>query len=96
MVQSMMSLTDLPPSFWGYALVTTAYLLNKVPTKSIDMTLYEIWSGKKTILSYLRVWGCEAYVKRLTSDKLSQKAGKCLFIGYPKETRGYYFYNPQK
>ena len=28
-VQSMMSLTDLPLSFWGYALETAAFTLNK-------------------------------------------------------------------
>ena len=29
MVQSMMSLTDLPLSFWGYALETTTFMLNR-------------------------------------------------------------------
>ena len=29
MVQSMMSLTDLPLSFWGYALETAAFMLNR-------------------------------------------------------------------
>ena len=29
MVQSMMSLTDLPLSFWGYALETAAFTLNR-------------------------------------------------------------------
>ena len=28
MVRSMMSLTDLPPSFWGYALETATFTLN--------------------------------------------------------------------
>ena len=28
------------------------------------------------------------------SDKLGAKSNKCLFVGYPKETLGYYFYNP--
>ena len=28
------------------------------------------------------------------SDKLGAKSDKCLFVGYPKETIGYYFYNP--
>ena len=32
----------------------------------------------------------------LTSDKLAPKTEKCLFVGYPKETKGYYFYNPNK
>jgi hypothetical protein len=38
MVRSMMSLTDLPLSFWGYALETTAFTLNKAASKSIEMT----------------------------------------------------------
>ena len=32
MVRSMMSLTDLPLSFWGYALETTAFTLNRAPS----------------------------------------------------------------
>ncbi|GKG06888.1 hypothetical protein Tco_0329857, partial [Tanacetum coccineum] len=40
------------------------------------------------------VWGCEALVKRDTPDKLEQRFVKCIFIGYPKETMGYYFYFP--
>ena len=31
-VQSMMSLTDLPLSFWGYALETAAFTLNRAPS----------------------------------------------------------------
>ena len=27
------------------------------------------------------------------SDKLDAKSDKCLFVGYPKETQGYYFYH---
>ena len=27
------------------------------------------------------------------SDKLEAKSDKCLFVGYPKETMGYQFYN---
>nr|GFC56476.1 retrovirus-related Pol polyprotein from transposon TNT 1-94 [Tanacetum cinerariifolium] len=38
--------------------------------------------------------GCEAYVKRDSADKLHQRSVKCIFVGYPKETMGYYFYFP--
>ena len=34
MVQSMMSLTILPLSFWGYALETAAFTLNMAPSKN--------------------------------------------------------------
>jgi hypothetical protein len=37
--------------------------------------------------------GCEAYVKRLMSDKLTPKSDKCFFVGYLRENKGYYFYN---
>jgi hypothetical protein len=93
MVRSMMSQTDLPLSFWGYSLETAAFTLNRVPTKSVERTPHEIWTGKHPRLSFLRVWRCEAYVKRLMSDKLTPKSDKYFFVGYPRETKGYYFYN---
>ncbi|XP_024317129.1 uncharacterized protein LOC112271638, partial [Brachypodium distachyon] len=93
MVRSMMSLTDLPLSFWGYALETATFTLNRAPSKSVETTPYELWFGKKPKLSFLKVWGCEAYVKRLQPDKLEPKSEKCVFIGYPKETIGYTFYH---
>ena len=46
-VQSMMSLTDLPLSFSGYALETAAFTLNRAPSKSVETTPYELWFGKK-------------------------------------------------
>ena len=93
MVRSMMSLTDLPLSFWGYALETAAFTLNRAPSKSIEMTPYELWFSNKPKLSFLKVWGCDAYVKKLQPDKLEPKSEKCVFIGYPKETVGYTFYH---
>ncbi|MBT1630303.1 hypothetical protein KK466_29605, partial [Klebsiella pneumoniae] len=47
---------DMPISFSGYALEITAYLLNKVPSKSVPKTSYEIWYGKKPSLKHLKVW----------------------------------------
>ena len=93
MVRYMMSLTDLPLSFWGYALETAAFTLNRVPSKSVETTSYELWFGKKPKLSFLKVWGCDAYVKKFHPDKLKPKSEKCVFIGYPKETVGYTFYH---
>ena len=95
-VRSMMSLSDLPLSFWGYALETAALILNRSPSKSVKTTPYEILHGKKPSLSFLKVWGCEAYVKKLQPDKLEPKSEKCIFVGYPRETVGYTFYNPPR
>ena len=66
-VQSMMSLTDLPLSFWGYALEIAAFMLNRAPYKSVETTPYELWFSIKPKLSFLKVWSCDAYVKKVSS-----------------------------
>ena len=96
MVRSIMSLTYLPLSFWGYALETSTFTLNRAPYKSVETTPYELWFGKKPKLTFLKVWGYYAYVKKLQPDKLEPKLEKCVFIGYPKETVGYTFYHRSK
>ncbi|GJR47640.1 retrotransposon protein, putative, ty1-copia subclass [Tanacetum coccineum] len=97
MVRSMMSQTTLPKSFWDYALESAARILNMVPTKKVEKTPYKVWHRQAPKLPYLKVWGCEALVKRDTltkPEKLEPKSIKCIFVGYPKETIGYSFYYP--
>ena len=67
-------------------------VLNRVPSKIVPTTPYEIWHGKKPSLNHLRIWGCPAYVKRQQTDKLEFRSFRAWFIGYPKESLGYYFY----
>ena len=96
MVRFMMRFAGLPISFWGYALESACYILNRVPSKSIAKTPYEMRMGRKPVLSHLRVWGCLAYVKRFLTDKLGPRSDKCLFVRYPKESKGYYFYHTKE
>ena len=70
--------------------------MNKVPSKSVQQTPYEIYTGKKPGFSFMKIWGCWAYVKRLEGTKLEPESDKCLFVGYPRETKGYYFYHPRE
>ncbi|GJZ51935.1 retrotransposon protein, putative, ty1-copia subclass [Tanacetum coccineum] len=80
MVRSMDESFTTQPNLWDYALETATRILNMVPTKKVDKTPYELWYGKVPNLSYLKVWGCEALVKRDTPDKLQQRSVKCIFI----------------
>ena len=83
-VQSMMFLTDLPISFWDHALETAAFTLNRVPSKSVETTSYKLWFCKKPKLSFLKVWGCDAYVKSFHPDKLKPKIGEMRLHRIPK------------
>ena len=55
MVRSMMSNTTLPKMFWGHALETAALTINRVPSKSVEKTPYELWFGKIPNMSYLKI-----------------------------------------
>ena len=59
------------------------------------MTPYELWFTKKPKLSFLKVWGCDAYVKKFQPNKLKPKSEKCVFIGYTKETVGYTYHRSE-
>ncbi|GKA17687.1 retrotransposon protein, putative, ty1-copia subclass, partial [Tanacetum coccineum] len=80
MVRSMMNLTTLPLSFWDYTLEFATRILNMVPTKKVDKTLYELWYGKVPNLSYLKVWGlvvaryAEFFEKNLITQEVSGRA----------------------
>ena len=65
MVRSMMSRTNLPLSFWGYYLESAAFILYKVTSKALEKAPHKMWTGKKLSLSFLKIWGCESFVKRL-------------------------------
>jgi len=85
-VRSMMTRTNFSISFWGVVLLKTAYILNRVPSKSVSPTPYELWHGRKLSLDHLRPWGCSVgYVHNLTYkyEKLSPRATKMVFLRYP-------------
>ncbi|KAA0064189.1 gag/pol protein [Cucumis melo var. makuwa] len=96
MVRSMMSYAQLPSSFWGYAVETTVHILNNVPSKSVSGTPFELWRGRKPSLSHFRIWGCPAHVLVTNPKKLEPRSRLCQFVGYPKETRGGIFFDPQE
>ena len=74
-------------------LVIAMHHLNLVPSKSIPKTPTELWSRCKPSMRYLYIWGCLAHMLKGKPDKLEPKSKVCLFIGYPKETRGYLLYS---
>ena len=67
MVQYMMSLTNLPLSFWGYALETATFTLNRAPSKSVETMPDELWFGKKPKLSFLKFLGLRCLCEKVSS-----------------------------
>ncbi|KAG7564376.1 Ribonuclease H-like superfamily [Arabidopsis suecica] len=96
MVRSMMSHANLPISLWMDALRTAVYILNRVPSKAVPKTPFELWKGWKPSLLHLQVWGCpaEARIYNPHEKKLDFRTVSGFFIGYPEKSKGYRFYCP--
>ena len=71
--------------------MAAAYILNRVPSKSVSATPYELWTGKKPDLNNLWPWGSTGYVHNTSHryGKLGLREKKCIFIRYSKHSKGY-------
>ena len=88
--------SNLPKTFWGQAVLTAAYLKNRMPSSSIDnSTPYYLKFGEDPDLKHLRVFGCCAYMLVPPSHrkKLDDKSKRMIFIGY--STMGYKLFDPE-
>ncbi|GKF24781.1 zinc finger, CCHC-type containing protein [Tanacetum coccineum] len=94
MVNYMLSYLGLSKGFWGEAMLTACYLLNRVLNKMNKTTPYELLYKKRPNLLFLLVWGCRAIV-RLPDPKrktLGKKDIDCIFVGYAEHSKAYRFY----
>ncbi|KAL4387001.1 hypothetical protein GQ457_09G019520 [Hibiscus cannabinus] len=72
MVRSMMSHIDLPTSFWGYVLETAAFTLNRVPSKSVQKTPHEMWTGKHPNMSFMKGNGINIELKEVQQQQVHE------------------------
>ena len=96
MVRSMTSVSNLPPNMWSEALKTAVYILNRVPSKSVPKTPFELWNGWKPSLNHVHIWGCQVEVRVYNPHerKLDPRTVSGFFIGYAEKSKGYRFYCP--
>lgn len=96
MVRAMLCHSNLPIHLWSEALKTAVHVLNKVPTKSVLKTPYELWTGRKPSLYYMHIWGCPAEAKLYNPHEkvFDPRTTSGYFIGYPERSKGYRFYCP--
>ena len=96
MAKSMLHEKGLPKTFWGEAVHTSVYLINRCPTKPLqNQTPIIAWSGRKPSLRHLKVFGCICYsqVPKEKKQKLDETSEKCIFTGYSSQSKGYRLYS---
>jgi hypothetical protein len=96
--RSMLSGAELGQEFWEEAVGTTCYLVNRSPSSTLDdKNPHEVWTGNKSSLERLRVFGFDAsvHVPKENMSKLDNKSENCIFMGYKYGVKGYKLWNPE-
>ncbi|PKU73374.1 Retrovirus-related Pol polyprotein from transposon TNT 1-94 [Dendrobium catenatum] len=97
MIRSMISHSFFPESLWEEALKIAVSILNRVSSKVVSKSPYELWTRKKPSIRHFHVWGCsvEARPYKLNERKLDSRTISCYFIRYSERSRGFKFMIPQ-
>jgi hypothetical protein len=81
----------MPLKFWDEAFLTTTYLINRLPSKTINFdTPYGRLFHTKPTYSSLRVFGCACWpnLRPYNSHKLAFRSTQCVFLGYSSRHKG--------
>ena len=95
----MLKLANLPKSFWGEAINTAVYLINRSPSILLDFDIPQrVWIRKDVPFSHFKVFGCKSFihVPKEQRSKLDDKATSCIFIGYGDKEFGYWLWDSKK
>ena len=88
--RSMRLYAGLPLHMWVEAINTIIYLINRGPSTPLGCGIpEEAWTSKKVSYSFLKTFGCEAFVDINFGTKLEAKSKKCVFLGYGIYEFGY-------
>jgi hypothetical protein len=94
--RSLLKAKGLPGWFWGEAVMSVVYLLNRAPTKTVEgMPPFKAWYGKKLSVHHLKTFKCLVYVRNTTPHlkKLEDRGKKMIFMGHESGSKVFWSYD---
>lgn len=99
--RSLMLSSHVPKQFWGNAVLTATYLINRMPSRVLNFQtpcqrLLLVYPTLRIISGIpVKVFGCTAFVHINQSHctKVDPKSMKCIFLGYSPNQKGYKCYS---
>jgi hypothetical protein len=91
-IRSLLIQASLPGCYWAERLHTATYLLNRLPTTTIQTVCPHLaLFGFAPSYEYLRVFGCTCYPNMTATGphKPSPRSTRCVFLGYSVNHKGY-------
>ena len=83
----------LPKEFWAEAMKTANFLRNRLPSRCVPTTPYEMFYKKTPSMTSLKVFGCLGYVHVPAElrQKLDAKCEEAVFVGYEEDRKAWRF-----
>nr|GEY62644.1 ribonuclease H-like domain-containing protein [Tanacetum cinerariifolium] len=94
--RTMLADSFLPTTFWAEAVNTACYDLNRVlVTKPQNKRPYELLTGRQSIISYLRPFGCHVTILNTIdqSGKFDGKYDSGFLVGYSLNSKAFRMFN---
>jgi hypothetical protein len=94
--RSMLHHRNIPLHFWGEAIQTATYTLNRTYSWLQPLsTPYERWFGQKLSLAHMRIFGCDTFihVPKDKRKKLESKSHPRMFLGYNDMSKAYWVWD---
>ncbi|XP_073117115.1 uncharacterized protein [Elaeis guineensis] len=95
--RSLLFTMQVPKFLWGEAVLTAAYLINRMPLRTLGFkSPIQCLKGSTDYVVTPRVFGCVCFARdyRPSVGKLDPRALKCVFVGYPATQKEYKCYYP--
>ncbi|KAK1618366.1 hypothetical protein QYE76_023883 [Lolium multiflorum] len=96
MARTMLSEFNSPHNFWGEAISTVVHYSNRLFLRPLhNKTPYELLTGNKPNVMYIRVFGCKCLVKNNKGKlgKFETRTIEGIFVGYAENSHAYRYYN---
>jgi len=88
---------ELDKRFWGEAVGTANFLKNRSPTKKLDMTPEEAYSGKKPKMKSIKVFGSRVqFTVNTKKKKLDERSRFGIHLGYDENNVCYRIWDIEK
>ncbi len=100
LTRSMLKYKNVADEFWAEAVVTAAYIRNRVTSRSLpkNKTPFDLWFGKPPNISHLRVFGSKCWYKinQPHQSSLDNRACEAIMLGYATNRKAYKLWDSGK
>ena len=94
---TLLSHASLPLTLWTYAFSTAVYLINRMPTQTLNLSSpFDLIFQTPPNYSKLKIFGCLCYpwLRPYSSHKLEPRSIPCVFLGYSLSQSAYLCLDP--